>query len=199
MLKLPHSNYKITKANFELDYINALNKVQKNLELHKLTKISNLFQKTINNDKKVFILGNGGSASVSNHYVCDFNKNLNELKNKKKARFISLTNSIETITAIANDISFKQIFSKQLENFYTKGDLVLIMSCSGTSKNINEAIKFCKKNRAKVIFITGFLKKKIDYNFDVFINLNCENYGICEDTFSTIMHITCQKLIQGNS
>ena len=137
MLKFPHAKYKITKANFELDYINVLNKVQKNLKLHKLMKISNLFEKTINGNKKVFILGNGGSASVSNHYVCDFNKNLNQLKNKKKAKFISLTNSIETITAIANDISFDQIFSKQLENFYTKGDLILIMSCSGTSKNIN--------------------------------------------------------------
>ena len=121
MLKFPHAKYKIKKANFELDYINVLNKVQKNLKLHKLMKISNLFEKTINGNKKVFILGNGGSASVSNHYVCDFNKNLNQLKNKKKkAKFISLTNSIETITAIANDISFDQIFSKQLENFYAE-------------------------------------------------------------------------------
>ena len=76
-------------------------------------------EKTINSNKKVFILGNSGSASVSNHYVCDFNKNLNQLKNKKKAKFISLTNSIETITAIAMILVLIK-FSKQLENFYTK-------------------------------------------------------------------------------
>ena len=59
--------------------------------------------------KKVFILGNGGSASVSNYYVCDFNKNLNQLKNKKRLN-LSSYKLIETITAIANDISFDQIF-----------------------------------------------------------------------------------------
>ena len=133
MLKFPHSKYKIRDANFELDYINILTKVHKKLDIKKLVKLSNLFEKVINGNKRVFVLGNGGSAAVANHYVCDFNKNLSELKNKKKPKFISLTNSIETITAIANDINFNQIYAKQLENFFIKGDLILIMSCSGTS------------------------------------------------------------------
>ncbi len=199
MLKFPHSKYKIRDANFELDYINILTKVHKKLDIKKLVKLSNLFEKVINGNKRVFVLGNGGSAAVANHYVCDFNKNLSELKNKKKPKFISLTNSIETITAIANDINFNQIYAKQLENFFIKGDLILIMSCSGTSKNIIETLKFCKKKNAKVVFLTGFLKRKIKYKFEIFINLNCENYGICEDIFSTIMHITCQKIKVRNS
>ena len=83
MLKFPHSKYKIRDANFELDYINILTKVHKKLDIKKLVKLSNLFEKVINGNKRVFVLGNGGSAAVANHYVCDFNKNLSDLKNKK--------------------------------------------------------------------------------------------------------------------
>ena len=193
MIKFPPNNYKIKKNNFEVDYIDTLNLVQKNLDFKKISKISTLFEETIKNDNNIFIIGNGGSAAVSNHFVCDFNKGLSKISNNKKVKFISLTNSIETITAISNDVSFNKIFYNQLENFYHKGDLIYIMSCSGTSPNIMHALRFCKKNNSKVVFVTGFLERKINYKFKVFINLNCKNYGICEDTFSTIMHITCHK------
>ena len=193
MINFPKKKYKLKNTSFERDYLSTLNMVHDNLDKKKISQISNLFENTIKKNNNIFVLGNGGSAAVSNHFVCDFNKGLKSIKNKK-ARFISLTNSIETITAIANDINFSEVFSNQLENFYKKGDLIYIMSCSGTSPNIIKTLKFCKKNNSKVIFVAGFLEKKLNFKFNVFINLNCKNYGICEDTFSTIMHIACQKL-----
>lgn len=198
MIIFPKKNYKLKSSAFESDYIHNLKSTFDNLDLKKVSQISILFESAIKNNNNIFILGNGGSAAVSNHFVCDFNKGLKSIK-KGKAKFISLTNSVEIITAISNDINFTQIFTNQLENFYKKGDLIYMMSCSGTSPNIINALKFCKKKKAKVIFITGFLKRKINFKFKVFINLSCRNYGICEDVFSSIMHITYQKLKVKNS
>ena len=194
MIKFPPKKYKINSYNFEEDYIKTLNSIQKKLDKRKIAKICKLFEGAIRNKNRVFVLGNGGSAAVSNHFVCDFNKGLGKMMKNNKAKFISLTNSIELITAVANDISYNKIFTNQLENFYEKGDIIYIMSCSGLSKNIIEALKFANFKKAKVVFITGFLRKKLNYRFNVFINLKCENYGICEDIFSSIMHMTYQKL-----
>ena len=66
-----------------------------------------------------------------------------------------------------------------------------MFSCSGTSKNILETIKIAKKNKVKIIFITGFLKKKLNIA-DIHLDLSCKNYGITEDIFSSIMHMISQ-------
>ena len=110
-------------------------------------------------------------------------------------KIISLTNSIELITAIANDINFNEIFASQLENYSKKNDILIVISSSGKSKNIINAVKFAKKNKLKIISLIGFsdnqyLKKLSKY----YINLKTKNYGITEDIFQSIMHMISQYL-----
>ena len=88
---------------------------------------------------------------MSNHFLCDFNKGIKLSSGKKlKPKVISLTNSIELITAISNDINYNKIFSFQLENYYKTGDVVFAVSCSGTSKNIIDLLKFAKSKNGFV-------------------------------------------------
>ena len=109
-----------------------------------LSSITNLIKKKIKDKKKIFVCGNGGSASISNHFLCDFNKGIKKTsKLKLTPKVISLSNSIETILATANDHHFNYVFD-QLENLANKDDLVITFSCSGSSKNITE-VKFAKE------------------------------------------------------
>ena len=101
---------------------------------------------------------------------------------------------METILAVANDISFKKIFSFQLENYYTKGDIVILISCSGSSPNIIDLLEYCAKKKIFTISLTGFaranVKKKSNINFD----LGIKNYGVSEDFFQIIMHMLSQSI-----
>jgi D-sedoheptulose 7-phosphate isomerase len=178
--------------NFFKTYTGLLNETQNLIDLKKIYKICEILEKSILTKKQIFVAGNGGSASVANHFLCDFNKGIKHSSEKKlMPKVISLVNSIELITAISNDSTYKKIFSYQLENLAKKNDCIILFSCSGNSKNIIETIKIARKHKLKIIFITGFLKK-IFNNVDIHLNLNCKNYGITEDIFSSIMHVISQ-------
>tara|TARA_B110000483_G_scaffold219747_1_gene274201 strand:+ start:220 stop:807 length:588 start_codon:yes stop_codon:yes gene_type:complete len=177
------------------NYINNLKIGIEKLNLLKLKKIEDIIFKKIKEDKKIFVCGNGGSASIANHFLCDFNKGIKlSSKNKLKPKIVSLSNNIESILAIANDISFNKIFSFQLDNYYTKGDIVILLSCSGSSPNILDALEYCKKRKIFTISLTGFAKKNIQSKANLNLNFETNNYGISEDLFQIIMHMISQSI-----
>ena len=181
---------------FFLDYNKKLSEVLRNYHYDEIEKIKKFLEISIKTKKKIFVCGNGGSASIANHFLCDFNKGIKVSSSKRVIpKIISLTNSIELITAIANDINFNEIFASQLENYAKKNDILIVISSSGKSKNIINAVKFAKKNKLKIISLIGFsenqyLKKSSEH----YINLNTKNYGITEDIFQSIMHMISQYL-----
>ena len=139
-------NKKIKSTIFFKNYTKNLNRTLNTINLNKLNLICKILEEKILNDDQIFIAGNGGSGSVANHFLCDFNKGIKiSSKNKLMPKVISLSNSIELITAISNDLSFKKIFSFQLNNYVKKNDCLILLSCSGTSKNIIQAISEAKK------------------------------------------------------
>lgn len=183
---------KLQEEFFKNYFFNYLKLIQK-VDQKKLIKISNFIEKSIKSKKKIFVAGNGGSAAVANHFLCDFNKGIKiSSKNKMIPQVYSLSNSIELITAISNDMKYENIFDFQLENYGNKGDIIFIFSCSGTSKNILNLIKKANSKKIDTIFITGFLKKKLKHKVKYHYNLDCMNYGITEDMFSSFMHLISQ-------
>lgn len=182
------------KINFLENYRNNTYRAYKNVDFNIVSKIIDLLDETIKRNNKIFVAGNGGSASVSNHMMCDFIKGIKTSNKKKLPKVISLSNSIETITAISNDINFDMIFSYQLENYYEKGDCLICFSSSGQSKNIINLIKYANKKKIATVLIQGFgsLNKKIKLNYH--ININYNDYGITEDIFSSLMHAISQYI-----
>jgi len=177
------------------NYLKILKNGIDTLDISKLTKIENIIYDKIKKNKKIFVCGNGGSASVANHFLCDFNKGIKiSSSNKLKPKIVSLSDNMETILAVANDISFNKIFTFQLDNHYTKGDIVILLSCSGSSPNIMDTINYCKKKKIFTISITGFAKKNIQKKPNINLNLGIENYGISEDFFQIIMHMLSQSI-----
>ena len=194
IIKFP-SFKKYKKDEFFMGYTSALKETLDQLDYKKIKIISDIIFKIIKNKKQIFVAGNGGSSAIANHFLCDFNKGIKESSKKKlKPKIISLSSSVESITAISNDINFNEIFTYQVENYSTKDDLILLFSCSGKSKNIINLLNYSLKNKIKVIYITGFLSKKIVKKNVIHLNLNCKNYGITEDVFSSLMHLISQYI-----
>ena len=139
----------MNKKFFFKNYIENLNHCYSRLDIKKIENITELIFKKIKSKNNIFVCGNGGSASISNHFLCDFNKGI-KISSKKKLlpKIISLSNSIEMITAISNDISFEKIFSYQFENYVRKNDLLLVFSCTlNFYKSLHEYWLFFCNNR----------------------------------------------------
>jgi len=181
--------------NFFKQYAAALNKSILELDVEKLDDAAREIIKTIKKKNTIYVCGNGGSAAIANHYICDFLKFFRQ-RTKLKPKFVSLSNNLETITAISNDIDYKYIFSYQAESLCEKNDLIIIISSSGNSKNVIELLKFAKKNKIKTIGFSGFRGGELKKNCDISIHVKANNYGISEDSHHILMHVILQYLIK---
>ena len=176
-------------------YAYNLNNSITNINLKSLSIASKLMLDVIKKGNTIYVCGNGGSAAIANHYVCDFLKYFRQRSNFTP-KIVSLSNSIETITAIANDIDYKYIFKYQLESLYKKGDILLIISSSGNSENIKEVLKFTNKKKIKTIGFSGFKGGYLNKNSSISLHIKAMNYGISEDSHHILMHIILQYLIE---
>ena len=180
---------------FIKNYIDRIISSVLDSDFENLDKAAKQILSTIKNNNNIFVCGNGGSAAIANHYVVDFLKFFKESSNYKP-KITSFTNSIETITAISNDLSYDKIFSYQAENLCNKNDLIIIISSSGNSKNIVELLKFTKRKNIKTIGFSGFKGGYLKKNSNISIHINAENYGISEDSHHILMHALLQYLIK---
>ena len=143
--------------------------------------------------RNIFSCGNGGSASTAEHLSCDLSKQACRDTNLN-IKVFSLNSNVSLMTAIANDISYDDIFSFQLNRFGKPNDILLLFSVSGSSKNIVKCARVAKRKRIKIISFTGFdggkLKSLSKYN----INFSTNNFGIVEDCHLSIMHFISQYI-----
>ena len=192
-MNFPNKKYIKIEAFFE-DYFLNLNSSLSSINYKNLDKIINLLNKIYTEEKnKLFVCGNGGSAALSDHFACDHQKILFETK-KFKPFIISLVSNFSLGTAISNDVNYKSIFTEQLKQIAKKNDVLLVISASGNSKNVIEAIKWAKKNYMITISFTGFdggIVRKIS---DINLHINSKNYGIIEANHQSLINIISQYL-----
>ena len=105
--------------------------------------------------KRVYICGNGGSASTASHMASDLNKGANR-DDSPRFKAMSLTDNIPAMLAWANDASYEDIFVEQLKNHLEKGDVVIGISGSGNSSNVLKAIHYGNDQGAVTIGLSGF-------------------------------------------
>lgn len=136
----------------------------------------------------IYIFGNGGSAATASHYVCDFNKGISE-KKEKKFNFVCLNDNCPQMMAIANDISYDEVFRFPLVNKLKPSDLVIGISGSGNSKNVIRAVEYAKEIGTPVIGITGYqggkLKELADFHMDAMV----DDMQISEDIHMMFDHM----------
>jgi len=154
-----------------------------------------LLHATLRRDGIIYACGNGGSAAIANHLLCDFQKGI-QTGTEMKPRVISLSSHLELITAIANDIDYNDIFLYQLRTMARPGDLLMTISASGNSENIVRAAQWAKSQNLPTIALVGFSGGRSAAIADVAIHVAAENYGVVEDVHQSLMHIFAQYLRQ---
>jgi D-sedoheptulose 7-phosphate isomerase/D-glycero-D-manno-heptose 1,7-bisphosphate phosphatase len=143
----------------------------------------------------VFSCGNGGSAAIANHLQCDHLKGV-RTHTDLMPRVISLSSSIELITAIANDISYDDVFAYQLQSQSRPGDVLIAISSSGRSPNIVKTLVWARDHGLHTIALTGFDGGVARELADVTLHAASSNYGVIEDLHQSVMHALAQYLRQ---
>lgn len=137
--------------------------------------------------KKIFIMGNGGSASTASHFCSDLLKTA-ITKNENRFQVFSLTDNLPVILAWANDTSYDEIFVEQLKNSFTKNDILIGFSGSGNSKNLIKAFQFAKKIGAKRIGLTGRLGGLMKKYCDLYLQIPSDDMLTIESQHVIICH-----------
>ena len=137
--------------NYLKEHIKVTEKINKLFPLVK--KAGSLCVKTLKNNGKILICGNGGSAADAQHIAAELSGRFK--KERIALAGIALTTDTSALTAIGNDYGYKYIFSRQLEAIGKRGDILIAISTSGNSENVLNAIKSAKKIGIKIITLTG--------------------------------------------
>ena len=164
--------------------------------LIEINNASLLIENTIKSNRYIYVCGNGGSAAIANHLVCDCQKGIST-NTMLYPKIVSLSSNVPIITAIANDIGYESVFSHQLNNFLEEGDVLLTISSSGNSPNIKKAIQTAKNNNVSVISFCGF-SGGASLESEVAVHVKENNYGIVEDCHQMIMHMIAQNIRHKN-
>jgi D-sedoheptulose 7-phosphate isomerase len=169
-------------------YLQGLRAAIDALPVAKLTRLGDMLYRAHRNDKQVFTLGNGGSASTASHIAADLAKNTIG-PNMRRFRITSLNDNTAILTALANDLGYENVFSEQLQNLVRAGDLLIAVSASGNSPNVVRAIHYARSQSAGVVGILGFDGGQAAELADLAIVVPSFHYGVVEDVHLIINHI----------
>tara|TARA_B110000305_G_scaffold242190_1_gene320952 strand:- start:9550 stop:10155 length:606 start_codon:yes stop_codon:yes gene_type:complete len=159
-----------------------------------------LFYKTLKNKKKIFICGNGGSASDAEHLSTEFLVRLRPNVNRRAFPIINLGTNLSFLTACSNDYNFEMVFQRSLESLVAKGDILWVLSTSGNSKNIIKVLKYAKSKKIKTVSFLGknggLAKKYSDINLVIPSNNTARIQEIHKFIGHFILEHTENKLIK---
>jgi D-sedoheptulose 7-phosphate isomerase len=176
-------------------YRDSLIRAWASIDASAVARAATLVRDCLLRDAIVYACGNGGAAAIANHLLCDFQKGV-QTGTARRPRIVSLSAPIELMTAIANDISYDDVFAYQLRTMARPGDLLFTISASGNSENIVRAATWAKTNAMQTVALTGFSGGRSANLADVVIHVDSHNYGIVEDIFQSMMHVLAQYLRQ---
>ena len=155
-------------------------------------KFLNFVIKTLKKGNKIILFGNGGSASDAQHIAAEL-----VVKYKKKRKSIpaiSLSTDTSTLTAIGNDFSFNDIFSRQLESIGKAGDIAIGITTSGKSKNVINALKLAKKKKITSVILTKKKypnKKQIEKVSDLILGVPADETARIQELHILVGHLMC--------
>jgi D-sedoheptulose 7-phosphate isomerase len=172
------------------DSIQAKKELLKAEHISSIENIANAIIKAYRSCKKVIAFGNGGSASDAQHFaaelVCRFEKNRMALP------AIALTTNTATLTAIGNDYSFEDLFSRQVEAHAQSGDVVIGISTSGNSPNVIKAVETAKTLKAVTVGFTGGQDCKLKKIADLSLCAPSSITGRIQECHILAIHIICK-------
>ena len=177
------------------DYLQYFSNTLSLLDHYEIDRFVSILIDAYENDRMVFVIGNGGSAANASHLATDLAKGtLRSMDQKKRLRTLSLTDNVALMTAYGNDEGYASIFEQQLRTFAKPGDVVIAISGSGNSPNVVTAMDWANKNGLHTVGVTGFgggkLKEMVKSSVHVPLNDMCTS----ESVHSVIFHYVAIEL-----
>jgi len=174
-------------------YIATLQQTMDQLPQSLIADVIQVLQRARMQGNQVFIMGNGGSASTSSHFVCDLAKNT-RFEGLPHYRVIGLADNMEILSAYANDEGYENVFSQQLINLIRPDDVVIAISASGNSKNVVNAVAEARKYNAITIGFTGFDGGRLGKMVDNHIHVNSNIIEHVEDIHLMLEHMIVRTI-----
>ena len=151
-----------------------------------ISKATKLIQEAHASGKRLWMLGNGGSLAIAQHFAQDLLK-----CHGLRAQCL---NDPSVLTAYANDEGFTPSFFMPLRVLSSPGDIIIVFSCSGKSRNYNQIFSNNSKERPKTIAILGTDGGHFKERADVAIHVNHKDYKVCETGFNIVADIINHSL-----
>src|SRR6266487_6347092 len=177
------------------DYLMAQKAAHDSIPIDSVARIIGDFRQALENDRQIFVFGNGGSAANASHFATDLGKGSSD-KLGKRFRVLSLNDNVSWLTALGNDYAYEDVFVRQLMNYAKPGDLVLVMSVSGNSPNVLKAVEWANRNGVHTIALVGGKRGKLAEIAGQAIVINDTHYGRTEDAHMGICHMICYAFME---
>ncbi|OGJ60228.1 phosphoheptose isomerase [Candidatus Peribacteria bacterium RIFCSPHIGHO2_01_FULL_51_9] len=176
-------------------YVHKLQETLSTLDMGPVARFVDLLMETYEAQGSIYIFGNGGSGATASHACGDFVKGIS-YGLKKKFRMLCLNDNLPTLSAVANDISYDDIFVEPLSNFLGKNDLVIGLSGSGNSTNVVKALAYAKERGARTVALCGYTGGKIKNIATLCVHVPVKDMEITEDAHMIVLHAVKQTLME---
>ena len=195
---LSDKNMNIQYDNKIKQYLSEEREILSSLSVADINNVINIMENARLSDRRIFICGNGGSASTASHMAGDFKKGVNQYLDKKY-EIECLSDNLPSMLAVANDISYDDVFLFLLQNRIRRGDVLIGISGSGNSDNVVKAMEYANEIGAITVSFTGYdggkLKKMASKN----IHVPIDNMQIVEDVHLILNHMMMYILSKEHS
>jgi len=180
---------------FAEDYLAGLHQALGTVDLFKVAQAIDWFREVRDAGRHIFVCGNGGSAATASHFATDIVKGAS-FGREKRFRILALTDSLPTVSAYANDVSYDCVFVEQLKNFAQPGDLVMGLSGSGNSANVIRAIEYGNEIGCRTLALTGRDGGRLGPLAQLNIQVAEPHMGRIEDAHMIICHMICYYFME---
>jgi D-sedoheptulose 7-phosphate isomerase len=173
---------------FAADYKTKLTGALDAIDLDAVSQAIAILARARDKGRHIFVCGNGGSGSTASHFVCDMVKGAS-FNRETRFRIMALTDSMPTITAYSNDVSYDCVFVEQLKNFAQPGDVVMAISGSGNSPNVIKALEYANQAGCTSIALTGRDGGKLGPLATLQVRVPEPHMGRIEDAHVIVCHM----------
>ncbi|MBS1558782.1 MAG: SIS domain-containing protein [Bacteroidetes bacterium] len=177
------------------DYLLLVKDTIDKLDQHQIEQVIESFMRAYHSGNTIYIFGNGGSAASATHATGDLVKGAS-FGLDKRFRVMSLVDNLPALMAIANDISYDDIFVEQLKNFIEPGDVVVGISGSGNSANVVKAMQYAKDMGVQTIAFCGYTGGKIKALADIHIHSVAMDMEVAEDIHMIVFNAIKKEVMR---
>ena len=151
-------------------YLDEVGRILQNLPQAEISRAIDILTQARAEGRRIFVMGNGGSAAMASHFVCDLGKGTAQ-EGEARFKIMSLNDNVPLLTAYANDFGYETVFAEPLASLAEPGDVAIAISSSGNSTNVLRAIDAARKRGLMTIGITGFEGGKLREMVDVCVTV----------------------------